>query len=252
MNTDIAVVFFVVLVVSLVFSMFGKGGGVLYTPIFVMLGVEVNKAIAMALLLNLATSFVATVVFHRNNLIDYKFCLRFLPGTFVGSFCGAILSKVSPKELLLGIFVIFLYVAGALLIFSPEEEKNQPARAMSGKNTVVVMVFSFCVGLLSSLIGVGGGLAIFPFLVLYMGYNPQMAAGANSLIVMVSSFVGVIGHFTHTFLDVRFVSVSTIACILGAWAGSHITVYASPKFVKIAFGGIMWFFGTEILYKLLR
>jgi len=230
--------------------MFGKGGGSLYTPVLVMLGMAVGPAISTALFLNLVTSLVATIVFQRNKLVDYRFCLVFLPGTVAGSFLGAVLSSMAPRNLLLGIFSVFLYVVGLLMVFSAKEKPGQQVKKLTGKMIALVTVFAFGVGVLSSLIGVGGGLIIFPFLVLYMKYGAQMAAGANSLIVTVSSFVGTIGHFALGHVDWQFLAVTTVACVLGSAVGSHVTVKASPGFVKIAFAGIMWFFATQIALKL--
>jgi uncharacterized membrane protein YfcA len=103
-------------------SMFGKGGGSLFTPVLVMLGMAVGPAIATALFLNLVTAVTATIVFQRNKLVDYRFCLIFLPGTIVGSFLGAILSSMAPKNLLLGIFSAFLYAVGLIMVFSAKEK----------------------------------------------------------------------------------------------------------------------------------
>jgi hypothetical protein len=245
------IAFVSILVISGVFSMFGKGGGSLYTPVLVMLGMAVAPAISTALFLNLVTALVATVVFQRNKLVDYRFCVVFLPGTILGSFLGAVLSSIAPKNMLLGIFSVFLYAVGILLIFSANEKGGQQVKKLSAGMIVLITIFSFGVGVLSSLLGVGGGLIIFPFLVLYMKYGAQMAAGANSFIVTVSSFVGTIGHFALGHVDLRFLAAATVACMLGSAVGSHVTVKASPGFVKMAFAFIMWFFATQIALKLL-
>lgn len=250
MNSSLVIAFLAILLISGIFSMFGKGGGSLYTPVLVMLGMAVGPAISTALFLNLVTSLVATIVFQRNKLVDYRFFLVFLPGTVVGSFIGAVLSSMAPKNLLLGIFSGFLYVVGLLMVLSAREKPGQQVKKLTPGMVVLVTAFAFGVGVLSSLIGVGGGLIIFPFLVLYMKYGAQTAAGANSLIVTVSSLVGTIGHFALGHVDLRFLGVTTVACILGSAVGSHVTVKASPAFVKIAFAGIMWFFATQIALKL--
>jgi hypothetical protein len=244
------IAFFTILVISGVFSMFGKGGGSLYTPVLVMLGMAVASAISTALFLNLVTALTATVVFHRNKLVDYRFCLVFLPGTMIGSFLGAVLSSRAPKDLLLGIFSAFLYGVGLLMVFSSKEKPGRQVRKLTPWMIALVTAFAFGVGVLSSLIGVGGGLIIFPFLVLFMRYGAQKAAGANSLIVTVSSLVGTIGHFALGHVDYRFLAAATVACIIGSAVGSHVTVKASPGFVKIAFACIMWFFATQIALKL--
>lgn len=246
--------FLVVLVISVVFSMFGKGGGSLYTPVLVMLGWGVKTVIPTSIFLNLVTALVATVVFARNKLVDFRFSSIFLPGTIVGSLLGALLSSRAPINLLLGIFSVFLASVGAIMIFSGKgERKQEPAegRSKGWRAVVVVTLFSFGVGVLSSLIGVGGGLIIFPFLVLYVGYNAQKAAGANAYIVTVSSIVGSLGHMAVGHLNYLLLGVGTVAVAIGSTVGSYITVKASPKFVTVAFGCILWFFSAEIALHLL-
>jgi hypothetical protein len=250
--TTFVIPFFVVLAISVVFSMFGKGGGSLYTPVLVMLGWDVGVSISTALFLNLVTALVATVVFARNRLVDFRFCTIFLPGTIAGSILGALLSSRAPKDLLLGLFAAFLVGAGVLMMRSGKGEAGQFVRRLSWSLGTLILVFSFAVGVLSSLIGVGGGLVIFPFLVLYMGYSAQKAAGANALIVTVSSLVGSAGHFAIGHIEYVLIGVTAIAAAIGAAVGSHVTVKASPKFVKVAFAFIMWFFAVEIVLHLLK
>lgn len=246
----IIIAFTTILVISGVFSMFGKGGGSLYTPVLVMLGITVGPAISTALFLNLVTALVATFVFWRNKLVDFKFCAFFLPGTIVGSLIGALLSSRAPKNLLLGIFSVFLYGVGVLMIISRKEKKGQVAHGLSWQTITLINVFSFAVGVISSLIGVGGGLIIFPFLVLYIKYSAQKAAGANAFIVTISSLVGTVGHFAFEHVDYRLIAATSVACIIGSAVGSHVTVKASPRFIKVAFAIIMWFFATQIALKL--
>ena len=244
--------FVVVLIVSVVFSMFGKGGGSLYTPVLVMLGWDVGVSISTALFLNLVTALVATIVFARNRLVDFRFCAVFLPGTVAGSVIGALLSSRAPKDLLLWLFAAFLVVAGGLMMRSGKGEAGQAVKPLSWNLGALIVGFSFAVGVLSSLIGVGGGLVIFPFLVLYMGYSAQKAAGANALIVAVSSLVGSAGHFAVGHIEYMLIGVTAIAAAAGSAVGSHVTVKASPTFVKVAFAFIMWFFAVEIVLHQLQ
>ncbi len=252
MTGAIVVAFVVVLLISVVFSMFGKGGGSLYTPVLVMLGWELTTSISTALFLNLVTALVATIVFARNRLVDFKFSSLFLPGTIAGSILGAVLSSRAPKDLLLGLFSMFLLGAGILMIRPSRSEADRQVQHLSGQLVAVVVSFSFVVGVLSSLIGVGGGLVIFPFLVLFLKYQAQKAAGANAFIVAVSSLVGSLGHLSVGHIDYSLIGITAVAAMFGSAIGSHITVKASPKFVKVAFAFIMWFFSGEIALHLLK
>lgn len=251
MNTTNLVAFGVVLGISGVFAMFGKGAGSLYTPVLVLLGFGIGTAISTALFLNLVTAFVATVVFARHRLVDYRFSAAFLPGTIAGSLLGAVLSSRAPRELLLGIFAVFLVGAGILMVSSAKGDKQErQLRARSPRLWVLIVSFSFAVGVLSSLIGVGGGLVIFPFLVLYMRYPAQRAAGANALIVPVSSLVGAAGHFSAAHPDLHLWGLTAVAAAIGSAIGSYVTVKASPGFVKIALAFILWFFAGQITLSL--
>jgi uncharacterized membrane protein YfcA len=251
MSTSSLVAFLAVLGISVVFSMFGKGGGSLYTPVLVMLGREVGEAISTALFLNLVTALVATIVFARNRLVDFRFSSVFLPGTVAGSVVGALLSSRAPRDLLLGIFSAFLFAVGGLMILSGRDEGARPGRPLTRRLVWLVVGFSFAVGVLSSLIGVGGGLVIFPFLVLYMRYPAQKAAGVNSFVVTVSSLVGSAGHLAVGRVDVGLIAVTAVAASVGSAIGSHVTVKASPSFVKVAFAFVMWFFAAQIALRLL-
>jgi hypothetical protein len=231
--------------------MFGKGGGSLYTPVLVMLGREVGEAISTALFLNLVTALVATIVFARNRLVDFRFSSVFLPGTVAGSVVGALLSSRAPRDLLLGIFSAFLFAVGGLMILSGRNEDARPGRRLTPGLVSLVVGFSFAVGVLSSLIGVGGGLVIFPFLVLYMRCPAQKAAGVNSFVVTVSSLVGSAGHLAVGRVDLALIGITAVAATVGSAIGSHVTVKASPSFVKVAFAFVMWFFAAQIALRLL-
>ncbi len=252
MTSSYVIAFVTVLAISIVFSMFGKGGGALYTPVLVMLGWKLNQAVPSALFLNLLTAVVATVVFARNQLVDFKFASVFLPGTIAGSLIGAVVSPWVPTNLILAIFSPFLLVAGILLFQSKKGDPNEPVRKVDRWVLANVVGFSFVMGVLSSLLGVGGGLIIFPYLVLYMKYHAQKAAGANAYIVSVSSLVGTLGHFSLGHVPYSLIALASVASIIGSSIGSHVTVKASPAFVKVAFAFILWFFSGQIAYGLVK
>ena len=248
--TSLVIAFFAILAISAVFSMFGKGGALLCIPVLVTLGMAVGPAISTALFLNLVTALTATVVSQRNKLVEFRFCLVFLPGAVLGSLLGAVLSSMAPKNLLLGTFSAFLCITGLLLFICGKQRAGQQAKKLTAGMIGLITLFSLGAGVLSSVIGVGGGLISFPFLVLYTKYGAQMAAGANSLIVTVSALVGTIGHFALGHMEIRFLAVATLACALGSTVRSHVTVKASPGFVRVAFACIMWWFATQIAMRL--
>jgi uncharacterized protein len=97
-----------------------------------------------------------------------------------------------------------------------------------------------------------GGLVIFPFLILFLRHQAQKAAGANAYVVAVSSLVGSVGHLSAGHVDYALIGITSIAAMIGSAIGSHVNVKASPKFVKVAFAFIMWFFSGEIALHLMK
>jgi uncharacterized membrane protein YfcA len=254
MDTTLIAEFLVVLVISLVFSMFGKGGGSLYTPILILFGLAVSAAVSTSLFLNLLVAFTAMIVFAWHKLVDYRIAAIFAPGTIAGSIMGVLMSKWVPANLVLAILAIFLAFAGTRLILMGKKKtdgKKTERRAIGVLVTVIIAIYSLLVGVLSSLIGVGGGLIIFPFLVLYIRHNAQKAAGANALIVTISSLVGGIGHSIVGHLDYQLLAATAVAAVVGAVVGSQVTAKSSSRFINVAFGVLVWFFAVEIALSLL-
>ena len=82
-----------------------------------------------------------------------------------------------------------------------------------------------------------------------MRHNAQRAAGANALIVTISSFVGAVGHGIVGHLDL--LVATAVAAVIGAAVGSQVTAKSSSRFINAAFGILIWAFAIEIALSLL-
>jgi hypothetical protein len=105
-------------VIAFIFSMFGQGGGSVYSPLLITLGYPILLATSTSLVLNLITSVSAGYIFYRKKMIDYKTSLIFIPGISIGAFAGGALSKSFNTAFLLWLFVIFLLGVGTRMIYS--------------------------------------------------------------------------------------------------------------------------------------
>ncbi len=214
-----------------------------------------STAVSTSLFLNLLVAFTAMIVFAWNKIVDYRIAAVFAPGTIAGSIMGVVISSWVPTNVVLAILAIFLAFAGTRLILMGRrraDAENTGRRAIVTVVAVIIVLYSFLVGVLSSLIGVGGGLIIFPFLVLYMRHNAQKAAGANALIVTISSLVGAVGHGIVGHLDYQLLLATAVAAVIGAAVGSQVTAKSSSRFINAAFGILIWAFAIEIALSLLR
>lgn len=243
-----------VLLVSIVFSMFGQGGGSLYTPILFLLGYTALISVSTSLVLNLVTAASASVVYYRSKLIDLKMAAAFIPGICLGALAGGALGNFVDPTLLMWIFVLFLIGAGARMVYTFWEKKSDAETCpvgFSGTMYATIVAFSFAVGILSGLLGVGGGIVIVPFLLFICRYPMKNSAGTVSFIVIFSSLFGVIGHSAFGTLDIALILAGSVAVFIGASIGARLTVKLKSAWVKVGFGLIMWVFAIQLILKLL-
>ncbi len=253
MDGTLGVAVVTVFLISVVFSMFGQGGGSLYTPTLFLLGYATLVAVSTSLVLNLVTALFATMVFYRQRLVDLRLAIAFIPGIVAGSFLGGALGNFVDATLLLWLFVVFLLGAGARMVYTywetapPEEPgRGHPPHTMYA----IIVIFSFGVGILSGLLGVGGGILIVPFLIFAYKVPTKVSAGTAGFVVIFSSLFGVLGHSAFGHLDATLILATLVAVAIGATLGARLMVRTRAGWVKVGFGLIMWAFAFQLIAKL--
>lgn len=235
--------------------MFGQGGGSLYTPILYLLGYATLTSISTSLILNLIAALSATIVYYRSNLVDIRFAALFIPGICIGSYIGGEITAFIHPEILMWLFEIFLIGAGARMIYS-NWEKIVPDNAclikFSGAMYILIVIFSFIVGIISGLLGIGGGIIIIPFLIFLCRYPTKNSAGVVSFIVIFSSIFGFMGHLGSVNLDIPLLFGTGVAVFIGATIGARSMIQISGEYIKVGFGIVLWIFALQLMLKLLH
>lgn len=255
MDSTVLIAIAAVFIVSIIFSMFGQGGGSVYTPILYLLGYAALTSISTSLVLNLITALSASIVYYRSNLIDVKFALWFVPGICLGAFLGGVAAAYMNPAILMWLFVIFLLGAGGRMIYTYWEKSSPegpcPLTFSKGMYALIV-IFSFFVGIVSGLLGVGGGLIIVPFLIFLCRYPTKNSAGVVSFIVIFSSLFGVFGHLTSGGFDIPLILGCAVAVFVGATIGARSMVKISSTYIKAGFGVVLWVFAVQLILKLMQ
>lgn len=234
--------------------MFGQGGGSVYTPTLFLLGYAAVVSSSTSLVLNLVTATFATIVYYRGGLVNLKLASAFIPGIVVGSFIGGAWSNFADSTLLMWVFVAFLIGAGARMVYTHWERAptaEAHPRPTTRSTLVAVGIFSLGVGLLSGLLGVGGGILIVPFLIFAYRIPTKQSAGTSGLVVIFSSLFGVLGHSAFGHLDYGLILPTLIAVAIGGALGARFMVRAGSNWVKLGFGVIMWALAIQLMVKLL-
>jgi hypothetical protein len=155
--------------------------------------------------------------------------------------------------ILMWLFVIFLINAGGRMIYTYWEKSSHedacPAHYSKGMYALIV-VFSFFVGIVSGLLGVGGGILIVPFLIFLCRYPTKNSAGVVSFIVIFSSLFGIFGHMTSGGFDIPLILGCAVAVFVGATIGARSMVKIPSGYIKAGFGVVLWVFAIQLILKL--
>lgn len=253
-NSTLLAVVILSFLVAFIFSMFGQGGGSVYSPLLILFSYSILISSSTSLVLNLITSLSAGYIFYRKKMIDYKTSFLFAPGISLGAFAGGALSKRFDTTFLLWLFFSFLLVLGARMIYSSweKERKEETVRGpLSTGEVALVVVVGLVVGFLAGLLGVGGGVLIVPFMVYILKFPTKIAAGSSHLIISFSALAGILGHAASHKFDLPLILLTGVAVLIGGNLGARLSMKFKTKVIKAGLGLIMWALAAQLLFKLL-
>jgi uncharacterized membrane protein YfcA len=126
-----------------------------------------------------------------------------------------------------------------------EEESpgRQPPRVLA------LVPVAIGLGLLTGILGVGGGFLIVPALVLFGGLPMRLAVGTSLFVIAVNSAAGFLAHLSEHDLDVPRTIAFTAAAVAGAIAGQRLAGRVSPRTLRTAFGALVVVVGIVLLAK---
>jgi len=175
-------------------GLLGVGGGFIIVPILFFLleamGVESTLAIRMALATSLAviipTATSSAYGHHRKHKLMFKAIIYLGVSGFSGGIIGAYIATHTPGYFLEIIFaLVLLSVAMRMLLFKEPDKRNKIV-----ENIPQFILWGFIAGIMSGLVGIGGGVILIPIMVLLMGFSMDEASGNSSAIIAIISLGG--------------------------------------------------------------
>ena len=237
--------FFLTLTLSTLFSMGGVGSAIGLVPIFSMMDMPLNLAKAIGLFINSASTVTASVMNFFRGVLDIGFALPLIISILLTTPIGAYASQYIEKEIVEWVLVIFILVSASLLIFSNREIKVVYDKAW------IMYLIGGSVGLISGMIGVGGGAIIMPLLIL-LGFDAKKAAYAVSFVIPFSSIGAFSTYLSFVDMDWKLLGVVSVAAIIGGYLGDRIMHYRlTPKQVKKLIAVVLLLLAAKMIYKLL-
>ncbi|MEE9207032.1 MAG: sulfite exporter TauE/SafE family protein [Gemmatimonadota bacterium] len=234
-------------------GLLGGGGSTLAVPILVYVaGFEPKQAIAMSLAIVGATALVGTITHAAHGRVSWRVAGIFAPLAMVGTFAGARLSVYFSGSAQLTLFAMVMLV-GAGLMFrngpsnSPADESRPPD--LGGAKSVAIAVEGLVVGVLTGLVGVGGGFMIVPALVLLAGLSMKDAVGTSLLIIALKSATGFAGYLALVHVDWVFLGLFTAVASIGILVGTRLVRHFSQRGLRRSFAVFLVIMAVWILYQ---
>jgi uncharacterized membrane protein YfcA len=235
---------FLSMLIGGVLGLVGGGGGILAVPLLVYgVGTSPKAAIASSLFFVGATSLVGTALQARQGHVRWSMGALFGTASMAGAFLGARLARFVPEQVLLAALAsVMLLTALAMLRGRAEPSVHRRPLAV-----VRVLAIGLGVGMVSGLVGAGGGFLIVPALTLFGGLAMHEAIGTSLFIIAVQSFAGFAGHVGHVALDPRLIATMTSAAMVGMIGGSALGQHVSAQGLKKGFSALVLATGLFVL-----
>jgi uncharacterized membrane protein YfcA len=250
------------LIIGVVLGLIGGGGSILTVPVFVyLLGIEPMLATAYSLFVVGSTALVGAVRNSTKGLIDYKVAVLFSIPAFIAVYVARKFIMPALPETLFTIaefevsksfgimvfFAIIMLLAAVSMIKNKKEELEKP-KEIKGKALWVILEGAG-VGLLTGIVGAGGGFLIIPALVLLAGLPMKKAVATSLLIIAVKSLIGFIGDVENLEIEWMFLLKFSAFSIIGIFLGIYLNKWIEGKKLKKAFGYFVLAMAIFIIYK---
>jgi len=202
-----------VFIVAALYSSVGHGGASGYLAVMAFLSVAPEVTRPTALVLNLFVASIATIQFYRSGYFSWRIFLPFaaasIPMAFVG---GMIHLPTNVYKIVLGAVLIFAAFRLAINLKGDDEVSEPPI--------IWALLIGAVIGLLSGLVGVGGGIFLTPVLLLAKWSETKTAAGVSAMFILVNSISGLAGNIRQAGDLPATVWIWIAAAVVGGIIGS--------------------------------
>lgn len=245
------------LITGLLLGIFGSGGSIITLPaLLYLLDVEPKTAIAMSLGIVAVTATITAIQHWFKGNVNLKITAIFGLFGVIGTFAGAKLGVITPVFIQLSVFAVIMYVAAWKMLKPVPKHKSVGAACAECVDGFCddldykeIAMHGIAVGILTGVVGVGGGFLIVPALVLLSGLPMKKAIGTSLAIVSLKSFAGFSGYAMELEIDYSMMAVFSFIAITGSLAGSHIAHYLPADLLKKGFGIFLLLVASYILIK---
>jgi uncharacterized membrane protein YfcA len=229
--------------------MVGLGGGLIFSPLFILLDYPVSTAVSASLFLNGIAAVSAAIIYFRKKMVDIKIALPLIISSSLFAPVGAYVTARVNIQVFTAFLASVIFIASLRMLFSGKVESEVTAistlRKIIGGSAIGILI-----GFIAGLLGIGGGVFIVPLLIYILRVPTKTAAATSIFIVVFSSFSGFAAHVSMVTPDWKFILLATIFSFTGGQIGARIMVEKlKGKTLRRIFGVVLLIFVVRLVQK---
>ncbi|MBI2996598.1 MAG: sulfite exporter TauE/SafE family protein [Candidatus Melainabacteria bacterium] len=215
-GTNLVYLVSLVFLVAALYSSVGHGGASGYLAILAFTSFSSHEMSTTALILNVIVSGIAFFSYFRAGHFSFKLILPFLIGSIPLSYLGGTI-HITQKIyfLLLSIVLIIAAIRMALPLSQKLKEETSP-------NFYTALFSGGIIGLVSGIVGIGGGIFLSPLMIFMNWASPKNASAASAFFILVNSISGLLGRLSSGIMDIGSLIPLIIAASVGGLVGAYL------------------------------
>ena len=249
--------------IGIALGLIGGGGSILTVPVLVYLfAIDAVAATAYSLFIVGITSAVGSVSYFKNGLVNVKTATIFgIPSILSVFLTRAYIVPAIPKEVFsIGNFLVtksilmmllfaILMIAASYSMIKKDKKKATNHEEKQKFNYLLILLEGAVVGILTGLVGAGGGFLIIPALVILSKLPMKEAVGTSLVIIAAKSLIGFFGESGETSIDWALLAKVSAFAIIGIFIGTILSKKIDGAKLKPAFGWFVLVMGVYIIIK---
>ncbi|MEO7349284.1 MAG: sulfite exporter TauE/SafE family protein [Terrimesophilobacter sp.] len=232
-------------------GLFGVGGGIILVPLLiVVVGYEQRRASGTSLAAVLPTAIAGMVSYASHGSVDWIAGAMLAAGAVAGSLVGTWLLHHTRQQVLRWIFIVFLLLVAARLFFLIPDR----AAVLDYTPWVIVALVTLGVvtGVLSGMLGIGGGVFIVPVLMLGFGVGDLIAKGTSLLMIIPTALVGTISNVRRGNADLKAAAIIGGLSVPASIGGAALAWLVPPLLGSILFALLIIYCAAQLAWSALR
>ncbi len=253
------------LFMGLTLGLLGAGGSILTVPVlYYLFQVDAVLSTAYSLFIVGITALAGAVPNMQKNLVNYRIAILFAIPSLIAVYAArAYIVPAIPDNIatvgglvitkdiaILVFFAIIMLLAAWSMLQNGRKEETETHDHPNSRNYILILLEGLVVGLITGVVGAGGGFLIIPALVILGKVPMKLAVGTSLLIISIKSIIGFMGDVqSGQVIDWIFLALFTSVTVVGILIGTWMSNFVAGKKLKVAFGWFVLAMGVYIIIR---